>query len=276
MKTAFLTLVALSLAAPAGAELRPATAASEAAEVAFLDGWREADGTRIGALAIRLAPGWHTYWRAPGEAGIPPRFDWTGSGNIASVEFVWPAPRLLEAAGLSYLGYDADLILPVRLVPVDPSRPVEVSLTVDFGVCADICVPTIGHVSAVLGGRPGEGIDSAEIRSALARRARAPAEAGVTSVSCAIAPAGNVLNLTARLEFRAAPPDAGVVVVETPSDDVWIPHAAPVRDGRVVAAATRVENFGTGPLMLDRSALRVTVIGRDGAIEVEGCPAPRT
>ncbi len=62
--------------------------------VDLLAGWREPDGSRIAAIAIDLAPGWYTYWRIPGEAGIAPRFDWSRSRNLASVAAEWPRPGL--------------------------------------------------------------------------------------------------------------------------------------------------------------------------------------
>ena len=44
-------------------------------------------------VEIRLKSGWHTYWRYPGDAGVPPRFDFTGSQNVKAVDVLWPAPQ---------------------------------------------------------------------------------------------------------------------------------------------------------------------------------------
>ena len=79
-----LLLAALALwiaAAPAGAAQGMATAQDAVEGVALIAGWRQADGSRLAGIEIRLAPGWHTYWRAPGSAGIPPTFDWSGRGT---------------------------------------------------------------------------------------------------------------------------------------------------------------------------------------------------
>src|SRR5215471_7085729 len=46
-------------------------------------------------VEIRLKSGWHTYWRYPGDAGVPPRFDFTGSQNVKAVDVLWPAPQPL-------------------------------------------------------------------------------------------------------------------------------------------------------------------------------------
>ncbi|MEL7014329.1 MAG: protein-disulfide reductase DsbD domain-containing protein, partial [Pseudomonadota bacterium] len=64
----------------------------DAIEARLLTGWRAADGSHIAALQIDLAPGWTTYWRAPGDAGIPPYFDWHASENLSSVDVEWPSP----------------------------------------------------------------------------------------------------------------------------------------------------------------------------------------
>ena len=79
---------------------RPRDAAGGQAAVGTLDGWRQPDGSRLAAVEIRLAPGWHTYWRVPGDAGIPPSFDWSGSSNLASVAYEWPRPEIFDSFGM--------------------------------------------------------------------------------------------------------------------------------------------------------------------------------
>ena len=82
----------LACAATLGAAMLLPTGASAQGRVdspvvaaEILPGWTSASGTRIAALHLTLTPGWHTYWRIPGEAGIAPRFDWGRSQNVASV-----------------------------------------------------------------------------------------------------------------------------------------------------------------------------------------------
>src|SRR5436305_4648750 len=92
-------------------------------------------------IEIRLKPGWHTYWRYPGDAGVPPQFDFGHSKNVKSVNVLWPAPqRLPEAGGIS-IGYEGDVIFPLRIVPQDPAKPVALSLTLDYAICEKLCVP---------------------------------------------------------------------------------------------------------------------------------------
>ena len=93
-------------------------------------------------MQIKLAPGWHTYWRYPGDAGVPPRLDWSASTNVAEVRVSWPAPERIKLdGGLGSIGYHGDIILPLQIKPKDPSRPVSLRLKLDFGVCEKICIP---------------------------------------------------------------------------------------------------------------------------------------
>jgi DsbC/DsbD-like thiol-disulfide interchange protein len=92
-------------------------------------------------VQIDLAEGWKTYWRMPGESGIAPLFDWSGSRNVADVEIRWPAPARYEDASGETIGYAMRVVFPVAVRPADPSRPVELVLQLDYAVCKDICVP---------------------------------------------------------------------------------------------------------------------------------------
>ncbi len=93
-------------------------------------------------IEIHLARGWHTYWRYAGDAGIPPRFDWSHSTNLAGVEILWPAPqRIALEDGIESIGYKDSVLLPLHLTPRDPAKPVGLHLRIDFGICEKICIP---------------------------------------------------------------------------------------------------------------------------------------
>jgi DsbC/DsbD-like thiol-disulfide interchange protein len=92
-------------------------------------------------IEIRLEPGWHTYWRYPGDAGVPPRFEFSGSQNLKSIEVHWPAPQRITEQGLTVFGYVGALILPLAIVPQHRGRPVTLRLRLDYGVCEKLCVP---------------------------------------------------------------------------------------------------------------------------------------
>lgn len=99
---------------------------------------------RIG-VEIVMSPGYKTYWRSPGDFGVPPRFDWSGSVNVGGLDVRWPAPeRFPDGAGYS-IGYVGEVVIPVSVMPVDPTRPVMVVLKLEYAVCEKICVPATGE-----------------------------------------------------------------------------------------------------------------------------------
>ena len=109
--------------------------------------------TRAG-IEIKLKNGWHTYWRYPGDAGVPPRFDFAGSQNVKSVEVLWPAPQRIPEQGLVAIGYTGDVILPLAVVPQNSGEPVKLRLKLDYAVCEMLCVPAEGNAELTLSGGP--------------------------------------------------------------------------------------------------------------------------
>ena len=105
----------------------------------FLDGGFDGSDYWSG-LAIDLDAGWKTYWRVPGDGGIPPQIDVTGA-NLKSAEVLFPLPSRFSDESGNSIGYKEQVIFPVKLVPVDVATPLEVSLAAFFGVCEDICIP---------------------------------------------------------------------------------------------------------------------------------------
>ena len=95
---------------------------------------------------MKMEPGWKTYWRTPGDAGgIPPYFNWSKSENVRSAQVHYPVPtRFVEPVGTTF-GYKKSVVFPVSVTPQDPSRPVTFRLSVDFGICAKICVPAFAE-----------------------------------------------------------------------------------------------------------------------------------
>ncbi len=99
------------------------------------------DGYVLIGLEMQLDEGWKTYWRYPGDSGFAPRFDWSGSTNLKSIDLRWPAPLAFDELGERYYGYKGTVIWPLRVTVQDVSKPLTLSLTLDYGVCADVCIP---------------------------------------------------------------------------------------------------------------------------------------
>lgn len=96
----------------------------------------------LGGIAFQLQPGWKTYWRTPGDSGVPPRFDFSKSENVEAVTILWPAPQAFpDGAGGTSLGYKGQVVLPLRIVTKHADKPVTLRATVDYAVCDKLCVP---------------------------------------------------------------------------------------------------------------------------------------
>jgi len=101
----------------------------------------------LGGVAFQLQPGWKTYWRTPGDSGVPPRFDFTKSDNIEAVTVLWPAPtKFDDGAGGTSLGYHDQIVLPLRIVPKSADKPVTLRADVNYAVCEKLCIPVEANV----------------------------------------------------------------------------------------------------------------------------------
>ncbi len=262
----FRTAAALALiAAPA-----LATTQDDVLSGQLRPGWQMENGGHMAAIELQLAPGWKTYWRSPGDAGIPPSFDWSRSENVKSVRIHWPAPAVFHTNGMQSIGYHDRLVLPVEVTPDDPGKPIRLQLRMDLGVCDEICLPAALDLVTDLAV---PGAPDASIKAALSQRAATAQEAGVTGVSCSIDPIKDGLRLTARLGL----PDPGlpeVVAFETADREVWVAEAITERQGGELVAMTELVPPNGAPFALDRSKVTVTILAATGAVEVKGCPAP--
>lgn len=200
-----LASVAASTALPAAAEPSSEWARDGAAALRLVDagpaagqgGAAEArPGDRLAAIAIQLDPGWKTYWRQPGVSGVPPRFDFSGSINVAEARVGFPVPeRLDDPDGVTNV-YHGLVTLPVTVRPKDPGAPVALKLVADYGVCEQVCVPVRAEAALELAPN-GEGRGAeADVARAAAAGLPKPSAIGaagplaVASVKRVAAPAG--------------------------------------------------------------------------------------
>lgn len=129
---------------------RAASGMENTSHVRLLDGGSDSS-TYLAAIEISLAPGFLTYWRVPGEAGVPPVLDWSDSQNAGDIEVNWPAPERIREADSIVYGFHDKVIIPVRVSPLRPGT-VSLKLSLQYGVCKDICIPATATATVVLGG----------------------------------------------------------------------------------------------------------------------------
>lgn len=93
------------------------------------------------AIELKLKPGWKTYWRTPGDAGLPPETDWSGSANLKKATLLYPKPERFELFGLQTFGYDKRVVFPVMVQVASPGAALDLRLNLSVLVCSDVCVP---------------------------------------------------------------------------------------------------------------------------------------
>lgn len=264
-----LRALALAAAALLPAPLAAQAALSDLVRLTVLDGGRTPDGRHLAALRLDLAEGWKTYWRTPGNAGIPPSFDWRGARNVGAVAVTWPTPVVFDQSGLRSVGYAGALVLPVSVTPDRAGRPMRLAGRMDFGICREICIPARLDFSRDLD--PAAPRDPA-IAAALAARPYSASEARVTRATCRIEPVADGLRVTARLTL---PPTGGTeyAVIEPGLPGVWASEAEVTRDGKTLTAISDMVHIDGAAFALDRGALRITVLGNARAVDIRGCRA---
>jgi DsbC/DsbD-like thiol-disulfide interchange protein len=171
----------------------------------LLAGSAEADGaTHRAGVEIRLAPGWKTYWRYPGDSGVPPHFDFAGSDNIKNVTVFWPAPQRIAGAEDVTIGYKNGVTFPLRVEAADPQKPVTLRLKLDYAICDKLCVPADAQTELKLSGQA-----HAHSPSLAAAEARVPQAVKIG--------AGNDLSIVSARRDDTVSPARIVVDVKAPS-----------------------------------------------------------
>lgn len=264
MKRVLPSILALCVAGPVWAGPADGVVALE-----VLPGWRTDNGTHMAGLRLTLAEGWKTYWRVPGDGGIPPRFAWNGSENLNGVSLHWPTPEVSHINHMRSIGYHGVVVIPVELSVPDADAPARMAGQVQIGVCEEICVPVLLQFDAVL---PVNGARDSAIVASLIDRPRTATEAGVQSARCAIEPTDRGLQLTASIAMPAMGA-AEEVVIETGDQQVWVSEPDTSRSGAVLTAMSDMIHVNGGGFALDRSEVRITVFAGGQAIDIRGCDA---
>ena len=177
--------------------------------------------TYRGGIEIRLAPGWKTYWRYPGDSGVPPRFDFSHSTNVKSVTVRYPAPqRLADESGTS-IGYKHGVVFPLEIVPQNAAQPVKLVMKADYAICEKICIPAEGSAELSVTGKPGGQDDRLKQNDALVP---SPASIGAGALLAVRA----VTRDGKRILVDVAAPGAAELFAEGPTADWALPVPAPI------------------------------------------------
>jgi DsbC/DsbD-like thiol-disulfide interchange protein len=252
-------------AAPAQAQF-DGRSADEVVRVTLLEGWRMENGRHMAGIRISLAPGWKTYWRAPGEGGVPTILRLREGTGITGMAIHWPRPEVFYTNGMRSIGYREDVVLPIEFaVAGDGAHRVRGRL--DLGVCLDVCMPVTMDLEGEL--LPGTDRDEA-IGRALSDRPLTASEAGAGGARCAVEPISDGLRVTVTAQVPETGTDEALVL-EHRDPEIWVSESMMRRDGATVTATADLVPPDHGPFALDRGDLRLTVIGTRMAVELDGC-----
>jgi DsbC/DsbD-like thiol-disulfide interchange protein len=111
------------------------------AQMRLIAAGSDVGGNYQAAAEIRLPSTAITYWRTPGDAGVPPKFSVNGSENVAKAEVLFPAPQRIDDQGIEAFGYRGGVVFPIHVAARNQRAPVLLRLTVDYAVCDNICLP---------------------------------------------------------------------------------------------------------------------------------------
>jgi len=219
----------------------------------------------LGGIAFQLQPGWKTYWRTPGDSGVPPRFEFSKSDNVEAVTVLWPAPKKFDdgAGGVS-LGYHDQIVLPLRIVAKNVDKPVTLRAEIHYAVCEKLCIPVDANAELAF-----NSVASTEDSALFAALDTVPKPANV----------GDPNPLTIRDVKRegksevlvdvVTPDDRAVnLFVEGPTPDWGLPVPKLVEHSPPVVKRFSFQLDGVPPgVNPDGAALKLTLVGSDKSYE---------
>ncbi len=219
-------------------------------------------------VEVRLEGDWKTYWRSPGDAGLPPTLDWAGSTNLKAATLSYPEPQRLTLLGIQTFGYKHDVIFPVDIAVTKPGLPLDLKLKLDVLVCAQLCIPKSFDLALAIPAGPAT--PDAEALPLAKARASVPGDersvgmriTGVAEVSDHGAPALEV-RAAADEPFRA--PD--VIAEVDPPLGLGQPRVALATDGREATFTVPLARALPVGAKLSGRAVVLTLTDGDRALE---------
>ena len=210
--------------------------------------------------------GWKTYWRNPGDSGVPPSFDWSGSTNLKKAEVLYPAPHRFSEAGGTAIGYSGDVVFPVKITPEREGEPVQLKLAMEYGICKTLCVPNHAELALTLPANAST-LEATDTHLTFLDRVPRPADPGALPALRAVHAKldGQRPEILLDVEFPAFAKGADVFI---DGGDAFVPVPTPI--GKASGGVQRYEVVFASKADADRikgKPLSVTLVTDNGSRE---------
>jgi len=217
-------------------------------------------------IEIKMQPGWKTYWRYPGDSGVPPRFDFSGSENLKNAKVLFPAPHLFTDETGHSLGYKNSTIFPLVITPQQAGKPVRLHMKIDYAVCEKLCVPAEGSAELTLG----SGV-SARNADLTATEARVPKAVSAAQIGLTAKRVNTAAKPVVAVELAVPAGQALELFVEGPTPEWALPIPAPAQGAPTGRARFTFELDGLPPGVDPKGNfdLTFTVVTGERALEVK-------
>ncbi|MBL0242958.1 MAG: thioredoxin family protein [Rhodoferax sp.] len=198
-------------------------------------------------LQIQHQPNWHTYWKNPGDSGLPTVLQWTLPAGVTAGEIAWPTPQRITVGNLANFGFDGTVLLPTPLTiapafQASPSGDLEVNLTASWLVCRQECIPQEGNFVLRIPAQGSTGSHGADFD---AGRAASPAD--LTGTAKAVAGAdGFTLTVTGLPTAWAGKALQPFPETEAVAEPVSSPHSGDMVDSSGAAPRTGTQSWANG------------------------------
>ena len=217
-------------------------------------------------VEFKLQPQWKTNWRYPGDSGVPPRFDFSGSENLKMAKVLYPAPHVFSDVTGQTLGYKDSVILPLQVSAKEPGKPVTLRVTLDYAVCEKLCIPAQGRAELKLAA--GDSSHDVALGSALAR---VPREVAATEAGLSLRRVNNGPKPLVFVDLAAGAGEPVELIVEGPTPEWALPIPKPAQGAPAGRRHFEFELDGLPPGVDPKGPfeLTFTVIKGDRPIEVK-------
>jgi DsbC/DsbD-like thiol-disulfide interchange protein len=217
---------------------------------------------------ITMQKGWKTYWRVPGDGGVPPSFDWSGSENVATAKVMMPLPHRFTDENGEGIGYKTEVVFPVDVKTQDPSRPAMLDLKIFYAVCNDICVPVQAQVKVGIDAGTVSAADKFRLRVARATVPVEPDADRLAVTSLRQVEMGGKFALEVSLKGIRSPADADIFV-EVAGNSYFRKPEMVSQSGDIGTWRIAVDSYGDAVSLAGKS-IRLTIADGDTGLVHEG------